>query len=67
MNEFERLFEIIDTVKVDGGVTRQSIDKALKSSASLSALHAASDATSRFLAGSVAHVRSLHPTMNTSR
>lgn len=65
MNEFERLFEIIDTVKVAGGVTRQSIDKALKSSASQSALHAASDATSGFLAGSVAHIRSLHPTMNT--
>jgi hypothetical protein len=65
MNEFERLFEIIENMKVAGGATRQSIDKALKSSASLSALHAASDAASRFLAGSVAHVRSLHPMMNT--
>ena len=65
MNEFERLFEIIDAVKVARGVTRQSIDRALKASVSLAALHAASDATSGFLAGSVAHIRNLHPTMNT--
>lgn len=64
MNEFERTFEIIESMQVAGGATRESIDKALESSVSLSALHAASDAASGFLVGSVAHVRSLHPTMN---
>lgn len=64
MNEFERLFEILDTVKMEGGVTRQSLKQALKACSSMAALRAANDPTHRFLAGSAAHVRSLHPTMN---
>lgn len=64
MNEFERLFEIIDALKVAGGVTRQSLQAALKSSSSMSMVRAVNDDTHRFLAGSVAHIRSLHPTMN---
>lgn len=65
MNEFERLFEIIETLQVEEGVTRQSLEKALKASSSMTAVGAVNDTTHRFLAGSVAHLRSLHPTMNT--
>ncbi len=64
MNEFERLYEILDAVKVEGGVTRQSLHDALDACSSMSALQAANDPSHRFLAGSAAHVRSLHPTMN---
>lgn len=64
MNEFERLFEIIDTLKVAGGATRQSLQEVLKSSSSMTAVRAVENTTRRFLAGSVAHIRSLHPTMN---
>lgn len=65
MNEFERLFEIIEALKVAGGVTRQSLEDALKSASSMGTMWAAGDTTSRFLAGSAAHIRNLHPTMNT--
>ena len=64
MSEFERLFEVIDAVKADGGVTRQSLDAALRSSTSMTGVHMVGDATHEFLAGSIAHVRSIHSTMN---
>lgn len=65
MNEFERLFEILEAVKVEGGVTRQSLEKALLSLSSVTAARSADNSLSRFLAGSVAHIRTLHSTMNT--
>lgn len=67
MNEFERLFEIVDTLKFAGGATRISIQTALKSSKSMAAMHTREDATGTFIYGSVAHVRSLHSTMNTKQ
>lgn len=65
MHEIERLFEIIEALKPAGGATRQSLQQTLKSSSSMTAVRAVGDTTRRFLAGSVAHVRSVHPTMNT--
>lgn len=65
MNEFERLFEIVDTLKVEDGATRQSLQETLKSASSMTEVRSVDDPTGRFLAGSVAHIRSLHPTMNT--
>lgn len=64
MNEDERLFEIIGAVRASHGVTRQSLASALRSSTSMSAVWAVGDDTQEFLAGSVAHVRSMHRTMN---
>ncbi len=66
MNEHERLFEVIDAVRAVRGVTRQSLANALKSSTYMSAVRAVGDETHEFLAGSVVHVRSMNPTMNTA-
>lgn len=64
MNEHERLFDIIEAVRAELGVTRQSLAGALRSSTSMTAVRAIDDVTHEFLAGSVVHVRSLHPSMN---
>lgn len=64
MNEHERLSEVIEAVRVDRGVTRQSLADALKSTKSMAAVQAVGDPAHEHLAGSVAQARSLHPTMN---
>ena len=64
MNEHERLSDVIEAVRVDHGVTRQSLAAALKAARSMAAVQTVGDDTNEHLAGSVAQVRSLHPTMN---
>lgn len=64
MSEHERGFEILEALKFEGGVTKASIRQALKSCSSMTGVYAGDDATHRHLAGSVAHMRFLHPTMN---
>ena len=65
MSEHERGFELLDALKFEGGVTKASIKQALKACSSMTGVYAGGDATHRHLAGSVVHVRVLHPTMNT--
>ena len=64
MSEFERLFEIADYFSMDGGVTREAIKRVLRSVSSIEEIHAGTTPAHKFLSGSVAHARSLHPTMN---
>ena len=64
MSEFERLFEIADYFRMDGGVTREAIERAICSVSSMEEIHAGTTPAYKFLSGSVAHARSLHPTMN---
>lgn len=64
MSEHERGFDILEALKFEGGVTKASIKQALKACSSMTGVYATNDATYRHLAGSVAHVRVLHPTMN---
>lgn len=62
MSELERLFEIIDTLKVAKGVTRDGVKALLLGTSSLTGV--ALIETEDFVAGAVAHVRALHPTMD---
>ena len=64
MSEFERLFEIAEVFQMDGGVTRQSIERAICKASSMEDIHVGTTPVHDFLSGSVAHVRSMHPTMN---
>lgn len=64
MSEFERLFEIADCFSMDGGVTREAIERVLRSVSSIEEIHAGTTPAHKFLSGSIAHTRSLHPTMN---
>lgn len=64
MSEHERGFEILEALKFEGGVTKASIRQALKACSSMTGVYVIDDATYRHLAGSVTHVRVLHPTMN---
>lgn len=64
MSEFERLFEIADYFSMDGGVTREAIERVLRGVSSMEEIHAGTTSAHKFLSGSVAHARSLHPTMN---
>jgi len=64
MNEHERLFEIIDAVRADRGVTRQTLAAALMTSTSMTAVRAVDDDPHQHLSGAIVQVRSLHPTMN---
>ena len=64
MSEFERLFEIADYFSMDAGVTREAIERVIRSVSSMEEIHAGTTTVHKFLSGSVAHARSLHPTMN---
>lgn len=64
MSEFERIFEITEFFRMDGGVTRQAIKRAIRSVSSMEGIHAGTTSAHNFVSGSVAHARSLHPTMN---
>lgn len=64
MNEHERLYEIIDAVRADRGVTRRTLAGALMTSTSMSAVHAIDDDTHKHLAGAAVQVRSLHSKMS---
>ncbi len=63
MNEYERLFEVIGAIGASGGVTRQSVD-ALLATTALTPVQPVSAATRTFVAGAIAHTRALHPSMN---
>ncbi len=63
MSEFERLFEIAEYFRMDGGVTREAIDRVIRSVSSTDAVHVGSTPSHEFVAGSVAHARSLYPCM----
>lgn len=62
MSEFERLFEIIDTLKVERGVTRDGVKALLLGTSTLTGV--ALVETEEFVAGAAAHTRALHPTMD---
>jgi len=62
MGEFERLFEIIDALKVDKGVTRDDVKALLLGTSALTGV--ALVETGDFVGGAVAHTRALHPTMD---
>ncbi len=62
MSEFERLFEIIDTLKAERGVTRDGVKAVLLGTSALTGV--ALVETKNFVAGAVAHTRALHPTMD---
>lgn len=62
MSEFERLFEIIDTLKAEKGVTRDGVKALLLGTSALTGV--ALIETEEFVAGAVAHTRALHPTMD---
>jgi hypothetical protein len=62
MSEWERLFEIIDALRAENGVTRDSVRAALLGCSSLTGV--ALIETEAFVATAVAHVRALHPTMD---
>lgn len=64
MTEHERGFDILEALKFEGGVTKTSIKAALKACSTMTGVYAVDNATGQHLAGSVAHVRVLHPTMN---
>ena len=64
MNEYERGFDLLHALRDEVGVSRQSVRDALKACSSMSQLHCATDGTHTYLAGSVAHMRAMHPTMN---
>ncbi len=64
MSEFERLFEIANYFTMDGGVTREAIERILRTVSSMEEINAGTTPAHKFLTGSVAHARSLHPTMN---
>ncbi len=64
MSEHERGFDILEALKFEGGVTKASIKQALKGCSTMTGVYIYGDETHRHLAGSVAHVRVLHPTMN---
>ena len=63
MNEYERLFEVLDTIGAHHDVSRQSVD-ALLATTALTPVQPVSAATRVFVAGAVAHTRALHPSMN---
>ncbi|WP_457310922.1 hypothetical protein [Sphingomonas sp. UYAg733] len=62
MSEFERVFQIIDCLKADRGVTRDSVKAALLGCSSLTGV--ALVETEKFIASAAAHIRALHPTMD---
>lgn len=62
MSEWERLFEIIDALKAERGVTRDSVKAALLGCSSLTGVSLVE--TGAFVAGAAAHTRALHPTMD---
>ena len=62
MSDFERLFEIIDTLKVEKGVTRDGVKALLLGTSTLTGV--ALVETEGFVAGAAAHTRALHPTMD---
>lgn len=62
MSEWERVFEIIDALRAEKGVTRDSVRAALLGCSSLTGV--ALVETEAFVATAVAHVRALHPTMD---
>ncbi|WCP73387.1 MULTISPECIES: hypothetical protein [Sphingomonas] len=62
MSEWERLFEIIEALRAEKGVTRDSVRAALLGCSSLTGV--ALIETEAFVATAVAHVRALHPTMD---
>ena len=62
MSEFERLFEIIATLKADLGVTRDGVRALLLGTSALTGV--ALVETEDFIAGATAHIRALHPTMD---
>ena len=64
MSEHERGFDILEALKFEGGVTKASIKQALKGCSTMTGVYIHGDETHRHIAGSVAHVRVLHPTMN---
>lgn len=62
MSEFERLFEIIDTLKAEKGVTRNGVKALLLGTSALTGV--ALIETEEFIVGATAHIRALHPTMH---
>ncbi|MET0374077.1 MAG: hypothetical protein ABW128_07455 [Rhizorhabdus sp.] len=62
MSEWERVFEIIGTLKAEKGVTRDSVRAALLDCSSLTGV--ALVETEAFVASATAHIRALHPTMD---
>ena len=64
MSEFERLFEIANYFSMNGGVTREAIERILRSVSSMEEINAGTTSAHEFLSGSVAHARYIHPTMN---
>lgn len=64
MSELERTFEIAEHFRMDGGVSREEIERILKASASMSDIQDGATEAHSFVYGMVAHTRFLHPTMN---
>lgn len=62
MSEWERLFEIIDSLRAEKGVTRDSVRAALLDCSSLTGV--ALVETEAFVATAATHIRALHPTMD---
>ena len=62
ISEWERLFEVIDTLKVEKGVTRDGVKALLLGTSTLTGV--ALVETEEFVAGAAAHTRALHPTMD---
>lgn len=62
MGEWERVFEIIDALRAEKGVTRDGVKALLLGTSSLTGV--ALVETEEFVAGATAHVRALHPTMD---
>lgn len=62
MGEWERVFEIIDALKAEKGVTRDGVKALLLGTSSLTGV--ALVETEEFVAGATAHIRALHPTMD---
>lgn len=64
MHEFERTFDLMHALRFIGGVTRTSVRRALESSTCMTDIYAVASETNCHVAAGVAHVRSLHPSMN---
>jgi hypothetical protein len=64
--ELERLFELIGGIRQtrEARVTWKTVTDALNSGSSLTSMICANDNTKEFLHGTVAHLRSIHGTMN---
>lgn len=64
MSEFERAFEIGEFFRMDGGVSRQAIQRIFKSCPAMLDVQSGTSEAHAFVYGMVAHTRCIHPTMN---